>query len=106
MRGGRDPFWWSKSTGKVTKGRTAKSSDTHALSGELEREQQELREKEAKLLEFYLSKGMGAKAPDELLHEDAGRKKNFRRELRQRQEHYPLEFDDLGKKGGHCGGYN
>lgn len=101
VRGGRDPFWWSKDTGNV-----AKAATSSIFSEELKKEQQELKEKEAKLIEFYLSKGLGAKAPEDLLQEGGSSKKNFRKELRQRQEHYPLEFDDIGKKGGRSGGYN
>lgn len=109
VRGTKDPFWWSRDTSKVTKaftGKSSRSGTTSIFTEELKREQQELKEKEAKLLEFYLAKGMGAKAPEDLLQGATGNKKNFRRELKQRQEHYPLEFDDLGKKGGRSGGYN
>lgn len=109
VRGTKDPFWWSRDTSKVTKafaGQSSRSGATGIFNEELKKEQQELKERETKLLEFYLTKGMGAKAPEDLLQGTASNKKNFRRELKQRQEHYPLEFDDVGKKGGRSGGYN
>ena len=106
---GRDPFWYSRTSSQSHGSRTSVQTTSPTGPGQqfkLERDAQ--RAQEARLMEFYLKRGFGARAPDELVFgsdapcmakrhaEQGGSTARARREMKC-PDSYPLEFDDIGR---------